>query len=86
MACQARKDGNCTIYTIPEDKTMRDAGGKTLVPSPELEAWWTRKLRGRRDETFLIRQENGNKADVLELTLGQLYDLHHAIGCAILGT
>jgi hypothetical protein len=86
MACKARNEDGTTVFIVPEDKTMRDAGGKTLAPSPEVQAWWTHKLRNRRDETLLIRQEGNDpsRADVLELTLGQVYDLHHALGCLIM--
>lgn len=84
MPCKVIRQGLTSIYTIPADDTLRDAGGNLLAPSPEVEAWWIGKMRNRREETFLIRQENGNNADVIELTLGQVYDLHHALGCAIL--
>ena len=84
MACKVTQDGSVLVYTVPEDASMFDAGGRRLTPSPLLQAWWS-YTKNRRDETFIIRQENSDdKADVLEMTLVQLYDLHHAIGVAIM--
>jgi hypothetical protein len=52
---------------------------------PEVQVWWARRFKDRRDETLLIRQENStDKADVIELTLGQVYDLIHAAGLAVM--
>jgi hypothetical protein len=52
---------------------------------PEVQVWWSRSFRGRLDETLLLRQENNpNKADVIELTLGQVYDLIHALGNSVM--
>jgi hypothetical protein len=43
-------------------------------------------LRTRRDETLLLRQEraNGSGADIIELTLGQVYDAIHALAWAVM--
>jgi hypothetical protein len=83
MTCKATRDPHGTTFTIPEDKAVFTANGKRIKPSPEVTVWWN---RDRRDETLIIRQEfpERDTADVLELTLAQVYDLHHALGCAIL--
>jgi hypothetical protein len=53
----------------------------------ELQIWWARKFKDRRDETILIRQESRpDGADVIELTLGQAYDLIHALCHAVMRT
>jgi hypothetical protein len=86
VACRVTKEDGRNIYTIPADATPRDAGGRVLPSSPELQAWWT-NLRQRRDETLLIRQESVNpkmNANVVELTLGQTYDLIHALCWAVM--
>lgn len=85
MGCKVTKEDGRSIYTIPEDSTPRDAGGRTLPSSPELQVWWS-ILRNRRDETLLVRQERPNAAhaDVLELTLGQVYDMIHALCWAVM--
>lgn len=85
MACRASKDAHGTTFYVPEDKTSRDPGGRVLPGVPELEVWWARQFKHRRDETLLIRQENNpDRADVVELTLGQVYDLIHALGHAVM--
>jgi hypothetical protein len=85
MVCRASRDQNGTTYFITEDATARDPAGRVLRGSPELQVWWARKFKARRDETLLIRQENNNqRADVVELTLGQVYDLIHALGLAVM--
>lgn len=87
MACRASRDAHGTQFIIPESKPGKTAGGQPFPGSAELAVWWARRFRNRRDETLLIRQENKhNKVDLIELTLAQAYDLHHAIGCAILDT
>lgn len=74
MACEVNTGPGGTSYRIPEDsgKTPRYTG-KTYA---EIEAWWTRK-------SFIIRQENSEAADVLELSQGQVYDLIDALNRAI---
>lgn len=84
MACRASKDKNGTTYHIPADKTARTVGGHQLPGTAEVDVWWARKFKDRRDETLLLRQENGKKVDVIELTLGQVYDMIHALGLAVM--
>jgi hypothetical protein len=46
--------------------------------------WWDRDVGPRKnDETLIIRQDSGEKADVIMLTLAQVYDLIHALGLAV---
>jgi hypothetical protein len=76
MACKASKskDGSL-IYHIAKDQKQ-----------PELDAWWLR--HDKKDELFTIRQENdvsGTKhVDLIQLTLGQVYDLIHALSAAVM--
>jgi hypothetical protein len=87
MACRASRDANGTTYIVPYDKTQRDPAGRVLAGVPEVQVWWARRFKARRDETLLIRQENNQqRADVIELTLGQVYDLIHALGHAVMHT
>jgi hypothetical protein len=85
MACRASRDEHGTTYFVPEDKTARTPGGHVLPGVSALQVWWGRRFRDRRDETLLIRQENSpQRADVIELTLGQAYDLIHALCTAVM--
>lgn len=84
MACKASRDEYGTSYHIPEDKTARTPGGHVLPGVASLEVWWARRFKDRRDETLLIKQQNSpDKADVVELTLGQVYDVIHALGLSV---
>ncbi|UGA46820.1 hypothetical protein HU230_0012555 [Bradyrhizobium quebecense] len=85
MACKAHKDQHGTTFIIPEAKPGKTPGGRVLPGSAEVVAWWAQDFKGRLNETLIIKQENSpDKSDVIELTLAQAYDLHHALGCAIL--
>ena len=86
MACRASKDENGTTFHIPEDSASRTAGGQVLPALPGVEVWWARRFKNLREETLMIRQETpGNdRADVIELTLGQVYDLIHALANAVM--
>jgi hypothetical protein len=88
MACRASKDEHGTTFTVPADTTTRTVGGQVLPACPAAEVWWARRFKDRREETLMIRQETpGNEhADVIELTLGQVYDLIHALGHAVMRT
>ncbi len=74
------RDKGGTHYTIPEDG----------AEFPEVHAWWSRgarkKTKGRTTmpEYFVLKQENGEqRADVILLTPGQLYDLIEAANLAV---
>lgn len=85
MVCKAHKDAHGTTFTIPESKAGKTPGGRVLPGSAELNVWWAQDFKGRLNETLIIKQENRpDVSDVLELTLAQAYDLHHALGVAIL--
>jgi hypothetical protein len=52
-----------------------------------LDCWWARRFKSRADETLIIKQENqSDRADVVELTLGQVYDLIDALNKAVENT
>ena len=49
--------------------------------------WWARRFKERADETLIIKQENqSDRADVLELSFGQAYDLIDALNKAVENT
>lgn len=82
MPCSSTTDAHGTTYTIPAAETLKTPGRRVLLGLPALEVWWSRNgkaadARSRADETIIIRQEYADRptADVLELTLGQTYDL-----------
>jgi hypothetical protein len=51
---------------------------------PELNVWWARRFKTRAEETLIIKQENqADRADVIELTLGQVYDMILALNKAV---
>ncbi|MGY3589336.1 hypothetical protein [Bradyrhizobium sp. USDA 4350] len=84
MPCIVDRDANGTSYTIPADETVKNPGGRQLPGVPELAIWWARRFKERADETLIIKQENlPDRADVIELTLGQLYDLIDAANKAV---
>ena len=86
MAAKAERDKNGTTYIVPADRNFRTAGGKSLPALPEVTVWWARRWKEKREETLMIRQETkGQMADVVELTLGQVYDLIDALNKSIEG-
>jgi hypothetical protein len=85
VACRAIRDEHGTTYIVPCAKVLKTPGGQVLPGIPEAQVWWARRFKDRADETLLIRQENNPQgADVIELTLGQVYDLIHALGHAVM--
>jgi hypothetical protein len=81
------RDKNGTSYTIPASETVKTPGGTTLPGSPELNVWWARRFKTRAEETLIIKQENqADRADVVELTLGQVYDMILALNKAVENT
>ena len=87
MAIKVERDRNGTSYTIPSSQTVKTPGGTMLPGSPELCVWWARRFKSRAEETLIIKQENqSDRADVIELTLGQVYDLILALNKAVENT
>jgi hypothetical protein len=84
MACETVSDKDGTSYYIADVDVQVTPGGKTLPGSPCVEVWWSRVFKDRCDEKLIIRQENNtDRADVIEVTLGQLYDLIDALNRAV---
>jgi hypothetical protein len=52
---------------------------------PGVEVWWSKNFSRHQAETLVIKQEwpNRSTADVVEITLGQLYDLIDASNRAV---
>jgi hypothetical protein len=87
MACKSHRDAHGTSYQIPAAETIKTPGAKTLPGSPLLDVWWARRFKSRAEETLIIKQENqSDRADVVELTLGQVYDLIDALNKAVENT
>ena len=87
MACRVSRDANGTSYTIPKSPVVKTPGGTILPGSSELAVWWARRFKTRAEETLIIKQENmGDRADVIELTLGQVYDMIEALNKAVENT
>ena len=87
MPCHASKDAHGTTYIIPEAEAVKTPGGQVRPGCPAVEVWWSRNGK-KADETVIIRQEYPDRstADVLELTLGQAYDLIDALNRAVENT
>jgi hypothetical protein len=87
MACKAHRDTNGTSYTIDPAKTTKSPGGTMLPGVPELNIWWARRFKSKSAETLIIKQENNaDRSDVVELTLGQVYDLIACLNKAVENT
>jgi hypothetical protein len=87
MTLKVDRDKNGTSYTIPAAATIKSPGGTTLPGSPGLNVWWARRFKTRAEETLIIKQENQtDRADVIELTLGQVYDMILALNKAVENT
>jgi hypothetical protein len=87
MACKVHTDAHGTSYQISAAETIKTPGAKTLPGSPLLDVWWARRFKSRAEETLIIKQENmTDRADVVELTLGQVYDLIAALNKAVENT
>jgi hypothetical protein len=85
MACKVIRDTFGTLYRIPEARTVKTPGGRHRDGYPSVDVWWDRDMKDKGDEQLLIRQENDEKrSDVISLTLGQVYDLIHALGWAVM--
>lgn len=84
MACSVHRDAHGTSYTIDASATVKTPGGQQLLGVPALDVWWARRFKSRAEETLIIKQENmADRADVVELTLGQVYDLIDALNRAV---
>lgn len=83
MPCSSSKDAHGTSYHVPAAENVKDPRGRTLAGYPAVEVWWSRD-KTKDTETVIIRQEYEDRstADVLELTLGQVYDLIDALNKA----
>lgn len=84
MPAQKTTDAHGTTYHIPEAPTVKTPGAQVRPGCPAIEVWWSRNGK-KADETIIIRQEYEARstADVLELTLGQVYDLIDALNRAV---
>jgi hypothetical protein len=81
VPCKKSSDEHGTLYRVPA--FVPQSKGK-LQPRPHIDVWWDRGSK-RSDEDLIIRQENRTDgADCIFLTLGQAYDLIHALGCLIM--
>jgi hypothetical protein len=85
VACRVIRDTYGTLYQIPSAKTVKTPDRRLRDGSPHVDVWWDRDHTDKAHETLMIRQENmENRADVVSLTLGQVYDMIHALGWAVM--
>lgn len=87
MGCTKHSDKHGTLYRvgafIPDPTLVRS---KKLIARPCVDVWWDRDHKDKSDEDLIIRQDNGEKADVIILTQGQAMDLLRAVAAALLDT
>jgi hypothetical protein len=85
VPCKVLTDTSGTSYHIVEAQAKYTPRGHMLRGCPALDVWWNRDSKATAEETMVIRQEYADRstADVLELTLGQAYDLIDALNKAI---
>lgn len=85
MPCSSSKDQHGTSYTIAAADTVKTPGAKFLPGCPQVDVWWSRSFERKSEETLVIRQEYADRAtaDVLELTLAQVYGLIDALNKAV---
>jgi hypothetical protein len=88
MACKSESDPHGTLFQVPAAQIVVTPGAKTRSSFPGLDVWWSRSFKDKSEETLIIKQEypDRNTADVLELTLGQTYDLIDALVKAVEST
>jgi hypothetical protein len=82
LPCKVIRDEHGALYRVPAF-TPKPENLTKLEPRPNVDVWWDRGTK-KSDEDLYIRQDNGAKADVIVLTLGQAYDLIHALGSCIM--
>jgi hypothetical protein len=73
-------DGNGHHWTIPAEHHRW--GSVKTVEFPEVTVWWSRE-KALKDEWVFVRQADVAAADVLILTLGQVYDLIDVLNQAV---
>ena len=84
MPARINRDAQGTSYTIDASPTVKSPGGTQLPGMAAVVVWWARRFKGRSQETLIIRQESQtDRADVIEITLGQVYDLIDALNKAV---
>ena len=88
MACSPQYDAHGTTFVVPAAEIVKTPGSKVRAGFPAVHVWWSRSFSGKAEETLLIRQEYADRqtADVIELTLGQTYDLIEALNRAVENT
>jgi hypothetical protein len=70
MAHKSNRDQQGTYWIIPAD----------IKETAPIEAWWKREGG---HEHLIIRQDDGEKADVILASLGQVYDLIAVLNVAV---
>jgi hypothetical protein len=85
VSCSPHYDSHGTTFHVPAAEIVKTPGAKTRSGFPGIDVWWSRSFSAKAEETLIIRQqyEDRSTADVLELTLGQTYDLIEALSRAV---
>lgn len=84
MACQVVRDEHGALYRVPPYSPPQTQKLPPKHGVPHIDVWWDRDAVHKDDELLMLRQENTDQhADVITLTLGQAFDLLHAVACCI---
>lgn len=84
MPAKSIKDTYGTLWRIAAAATQQLPNGKKSQGVPHIDVWWDRDMKDKPGELLVIRQENEkDRADVIMLSLGQLYDLIDASNKAV---
>lgn len=88
MPAEAHTDQHGTSYLVPEAPAVKTPAGRILAGLPSIDVWWSRDFKKHAEETIIVRQEYEDRptADIIELTLGQAYDLIDALTKAVENT
>lgn len=79
MPCRVNRDQQGAQYIVPPEPHKITPGRQRLDGRSGVAVWWDRGTK-KNDEEVYIRQENeAKRADVIVLTMGQVYDLIHAL-------
>jgi hypothetical protein len=89
-AVKVHRDEHGALYRVqpftPDQHSLdvRKDPSRKLQATPGVDVWWDRDFPRKDNELVVLRQENDPKrADVIQITQGQVYDLIHALGWVI---
>lgn len=77
------KDTYGSLWRIAAAPPAVGPKGFKFDGTARVDVWWDRDIRKKHDENLIIRQDAEDKADVITLTLGQVYALIGALNKAV---